>query len=88
MLVGARGHWNPNSINFISERQRGQEHINLGTRRAPPRHSFGQAPYRLGRESIRRLLEAAWVQRQAWKGAQLTWWKEVGAGGVFPMFSI
>lgn len=30
MLVGAWGHWNPNSINFISERQRGQEHIKLG----------------------------------------------------------
>lgn len=29
MLVGARGCWNPNSINFISERQRGQVHIKL-----------------------------------------------------------
>ena len=29
MLVGARGRWNPNSINFISERQRGQVHIKL-----------------------------------------------------------
>ena len=29
MLVGAWGRWNPNSINFISERQRGQVHIKL-----------------------------------------------------------
>lgn len=29
MLVGAQGRWNPNSINFISERQRGQVHIKL-----------------------------------------------------------
>lgn len=29
MLVGTRGRWNPNSINFISERQRGQVHIKL-----------------------------------------------------------
>lgn len=27
MLVGAQGRWNPNSINSISERQRGQVHI-------------------------------------------------------------
>lgn len=80
MLVGARGRWNPNSINFISERQRGQVHIKL-EHAGSSAGAFIQPdalPCRLGKENARQLLEAGWVQRQAWKDAHLALWEKRG----------
>lgn len=64
MLVGAQGRWNPNSINFISERQRGQVHIKLECSRSSAGHLFSRAPYSLGRENARRLSEP-WLGMEA-----------------------
>lgn len=35
-------------------------------------------PCRLDRENARQLLEAGWVQRQAWKDAHLALWEKRG----------
>jgi hypothetical protein len=77
MLVGAGGRWNPNSINFIFERQRGQVHIKL---ECSETFIYGDIylanPLPLGRNSARQLLEAGWVQSQVWKGALLGLWEK------------
>lgn len=77
MLVGAQGRWNPNSINFISERQRGQVHIKLECSQSSAGAFIQPGPLQFRRREHQAAF-GGWVGAEAGLEASLSYTVEEG----------